>query len=188
MTNAYQTSALPGAFADLRARWGWFVVLGIVFIVLGAIAISNLLVATIATVYYVGALMTIAGVMQIIQSFRVKTWGGFLLWLLSGVLYAAAGLMTFINPLLASFVFTLMLALLTLSSGMLRLWLGFQARAEHGWGWIIASGVVTTVAGLIFLLGWPINSLWLLGLLLSLDLAFQGCALVGLGLRLRTAG
>jgi uncharacterized membrane protein HdeD (DUF308 family) len=186
MTHAEQASALSGAFAEVRTKWVWFVLLGIAFIVLGGIAVSNLLLATIATVYYVGALMAAAGVMQIIQSFRVQTWRGFLLWMLSGLLYAAAGVMTFMNPLLASAIFTLMLALLAIAAGVVRLWLGFHARAEHGWGWIIASGAVTAIAGLIFLLGGPVNSLWLLGLLLAIDLVFQGCALIGLGLRLRT--
>jgi uncharacterized membrane protein HdeD (DUF308 family) len=187
MTTTNQASMLPRAFADAHAKWGWFVGLGLVFIVLGAVAAGNLFLATIVTVYYVSALMIVAGIIQVVQSFRVKTWGGFLLWMLSGVLYAAAGLVTSMNPLLASFLLTLMLALLTLASGAARLWLGFQARADHGWGWIIASGVVTTIAGLVFLLGWPVNSLWLLGLLLAIDLVFQGCALVGLGLRFRAA-
>lgn len=192
MTNASQTTAPHGAHAadlnEVRAKWGWFVALGALLVVLGALALSNLVLATIVTVYYVGASMIVAGVLQFIHSFAVKTWSGFAVWLLSGAFYAAAGVMTFINPLLASFVLTLMLAILTIASGLLRLWLGYQARAEHGWGWVIASGVVTIIAGLIFLFGWPTNSLWLLGLILSIDLIFQGCALIGLGLRLRSAG
>ncbi|TPK82580.1 HdeD family acid-resistance protein [Mesorhizobium sp. B2-4-12] len=187
MTNAYQASTLPGAFAEARARWGWFLVLGIIFVVLGAIAVSNLLFATIVTVYYVGMLMIVAGVAQIVQSMRVKSWGGFFLWLLSGLLYAVAGVMTFANPLLVSAILTLLLALLTIASGLMRLWLGFQAKSEQGWGWIVASGVVTTIAGLVLVLGWPVNSLWLLGLVLSIDLVFQGLTLIGLSLRLRTA-
>jgi len=187
MTNAYQTSILPEALAEERAKRGWFLVLGIIFVVLGAVAVSNLLYATIVTVFYVGLLMIVAGVAQIVQSLRIKTWGGFFLWLLSGLLYAGAGVIAFANPLLASAILTLLLALLTIASGLMRLWLGFQAQSEHGWGWIIASGIVTTLAGLIFVLGWPVNSLWLLGLVLSIDLVFQGLTLIGLGLRLRTA-
>ena len=187
MTNAYQTSILPEALAEARARWGWFLLLGIIFVILGAIAVSNLLYATIVTVYYVGLLMIVAGIAQIVQSLRIKTWGGFFLWLLSGLLYAGAGIIAFANPLLASAILTLLLALLTIASGLMRLWLGFQAQSEHGWGWIIASGIVTTLAGLIFVLGWPVNSLWLLGLVLSIDLVFQGLTLIGLSLRLRTA-
>jgi uncharacterized membrane protein HdeD (DUF308 family) len=187
MTTINRTSALSEAFAEARAKWGWFVALGIVFIGAGVIAVGNLLLATLATVYYVGALMVVASIIQIVQSFRVKSWAGFVLWLLSGVLYAAAGITTFLNPLLASFIFTLLLVLLAVAAGVSRICLGFRTSSESGWGWIVASGVVTTIAGLTFLLGWPVNSLWLLGLILSVDLIFQGCAFIAFGLRLRTA-
>lgn len=187
MTTINRTSAFSDAFGQARAKWGWFVALGSIFIGAGAIAVGNLLVTTLATVYYVGALMVGAGIMQFAQSFRVKTWGGFVLWLLSGVLYAAAGVTTFMNPLLASFIFTLLLVLLTAAAGVARICLGFQTSSESGWGWIVASGVVTTIAGLMFLLGWPVNSLWLLGLVLSVDLIFQGYAFIAFGLRLRAA-
>lgn len=185
MTNANEISALPNAFSDVRAKWGWFIALGIVFVVAGAVAASNLLVATIATVYYVGAMMVVASVVQVIQSFQIKTWGGFLLWIVSGILYAVAGITTFMNPLLASFALTLLLAVFIGASGVFRIWLGYQSKPEKGWGWIVTSGVVTFIAGIVFLFGWPTNSLWLLGLLLAIDLIFQGCALVALGLHLR---
>lgn len=89
------------------------------------------------------------------------------------------------NPVLASSVLTLLLALSTAASGIVRIWLGAGTMPERGWGWIVASGVLSTVVGLIFLIGWPVDSAWLLGLVLCIDLIFQGCALVGLGLRAR---
>lgn len=33
-----------------------------------------------------------------------------------------------------------------------------------GWRWIVASGVITALAGFVIALGWPVNSLWILGL------------------------
>lgn len=170
----------------IHAAWGWFIALGAVFIILGLIASSHLLLATIVTVYYLGASMIVAGALQIIQSFRLTHWGGFILWLLSGLLYVVAGVMTFMNPALASSAMTLLLALFTAASGITRIWLGAGAMSERGWGWIVASGVLSTVVGLIFLVGWPVNSAWLLGLVLSIDLIFQGCALVGIGFRLKS--
>lgn len=174
-------------FATLRAGWGWFVALGVAFIMLGLIASSHLLLATIVTVYYLGALMVLAGVLQVVQSFQLKQWGGFLLWLASGILYAAAGIMAFLNPALASSALTLLLALFTAASGIARTWLGAGAMSEPGWGWVVASGVLSTIVGLILLLGWPVNSSWVLGLVLAVDLVFQGCAMLAAGLRLRSA-
>lgn len=184
---AHQPSTAGGAVAEVRVKWSWFVALGIIYIVAGIIAASNLLLVTLVTVYFVGVLMVIAGVVQIIHAFNVKLWNGFLWWLLSSVLYVVAGVLAFLNPFLASWVITLVLATLISASGVSRLWLGLRMTSEPGWGWIVASGLVTTIAGLIFLLGWPLNSLGLLGLILVVDLIFQGCAVLAFGLRLRRA-
>lgn len=174
-------------FAAIRAGWWWFAVLGVAFIIIGLIASSHLLLATIVTVYYLGALMVLAGVLQVVQAFQLPQWGGFLLWLASGILYAAAGVMAFLNPALASSALTLFLALFTAASGIVRTWLGAGAMSEPGWGWVVASGVVSTIVGLILLLGWPVNSSWVLGLVLAVDLVFQGCAMLAASFRLRSA-
>lgn len=165
--------------------WLWFVVLGAAFIALGLIASSHLLIATVVTVYYLGAAMMLAAAFQIVQSFRATHWSGFILWLLSGLFYVGAGAATFMNPFLASSSMTLFLALFAATSGIMRIWLGVGAISERGWGWMFASGVLSTAVGLIVLISWPLNSAWLLGLILSIDLILQGCALVGMGLELK---
>ncbi|MVT64930.1 HdeD family acid-resistance protein [Bradyrhizobium pachyrhizi] len=171
--------------SEARAKWGWFVALGILFACLGFGAVSDLLLATVATIFYIGALITVAGVFQIIHALGVKSWRGFLLWGLGGLFYAAAGTTIILDPAIASLALTLVLAVFTVASGFMRLLLSFKARRDRSWGWLFASGLLTAIAGLAFLLGWPLNSLWLLGLLLSIDLIFQGCTLIGLGLQLR---
>lgn len=170
----------------VRGKWGWFVALGLLFILLGVVALGNLLAATVATVFYIGAVIAVAGIFQILHAFANKNWGAFFLWLLAGLCYAVAGVMIVMNPTLASVGLTLMFAVLTIVSGLMRLVVGFKARGENGTGWFIASAVLTTIAGVIFLLGWPVNSLWLLGLLLAIDLIFQGVSLVALGWQLRS--
>ena len=78
-----------------------------------------------------------------------------------------------------------MLAIMLIASGIFRIVAGFQYRPLPGWGWLVASGVVTSLAGLVFLLGWPVNSLYLLGLILAFDLLFQGASAIALGFSLR---
>jgi len=179
-------SGLPGGVKDrigeFHKRWGWFVGLGILLLLVGGVAIGNLLLATVASVYLVGFMMLVAGGFQIAQSFGVKDWGGFFWWLLSGLLYAAAGVVAYLNPLLASAVLTLLLAAGLLASGALRAWVGYQHRSNRRSGWIIASGVLTALTGLIIAIGWPVNSLWVLGMFLAIDLIFQGWTLIALGL------
>jgi uncharacterized membrane protein HdeD (DUF308 family) len=54
-----------------------------------------------------------------------------------------------------------------------------------GWGWIVAGGVITALAGFVVALGWPVNSLWVLGLFLAVDLLVQGWTLIAFGLGIR---
>ncbi len=80
--------ALRNVVDQTRAKWGWFVALGILLLLFGIIAFGNLFIATVASVYLVGWMMLFAGVVEIIHAFGVKTWGRFFYWLLSGILYA----------------------------------------------------------------------------------------------------
>lgn len=178
---------IPTGDAAVRSKWGWFVVLGIIVLALGIIAAGNLLIATAASVFFVGAMMIAAGIVEIIHAFGVKSWGRFILWLLSGLLYIVAGYFAFANPLLATAVLTLFLAISLIASGLARIWIGFTSKSLEGWGWVVAAGVVTTLAGLVIFSGWPVNSLWILGLFLAIDLIFQGITYIAFGFGLRQA-
>ncbi|MEO5325875.1 HdeD family acid-resistance protein [Mesorhizobium sp. CC13] len=176
----------PADVSEFRSKWGWFVALGIALLVLGVVAAANLLVATVASVYFVGTLMIVAGVVEIVHAFGVKGWGSFFLWLLGGALYIVAGYLAFINPLLASAILTLFLAASLVASGVMRIWMGIKGRSVlNSWGWIVAAGVVTVLAGLIIAAGWPVSSLVVLGTFLAIDLIFQGATYIAFGLGLR---
>lgn len=178
---------LPRPLDEVRSKWGWFLALGVIYIAAGIIAGGNLFLATIASVYYVGAMMVVAGIAHIYQAFQIKSWSAFVWWLLAGILYAVAGVFVFYNPLLASTTLTLVFAVLVIASGFSRIKVGFQTRPEAGWGWNIASGIVSIVVGAIFVLGWPVNSVWLLGMALSIDLIFQGVSFALFAFSLRKA-
>jgi uncharacterized membrane protein HdeD (DUF308 family) len=160
----------------------WFVVLGVIMLAAGLFAAADLLMATFVSVLMVGAMMIVGGLVEIVHAFGVRTWGGFTLWLLTGILYAAAGLLTFYNPLFATAVITLMIAASLVAAGAVRIWAGFTQLGSSGWGWIVAGGIVTLVVGLIIMLRWPINSLWVLGIFLAVDLMLQGVSYVTYGL------
>lgn len=176
---------IDAAMGQVRSRWAWFLILGIILIVLGGVALGNLLTATLVTVYYIGALILIGGVLQIVHAFQVKEWGNFLVWLLSGAFYALAGFLAFYNPQLASVALTLVLAISLIASGVLRIWTGIAARPRSGWGWLVAAGVGALVVGAVIAAGWPVNSLYLIGLILAVELIFEGWSFVAVALALR---
>ena len=170
----------------VHTRWGWFVALGVAYLVLAALAFGNMLIATLASVVFIGSLMIVGALVEIVHAFQVKRWGGFFLWLLAGLLYGLAGVFAFMNPLLAAATLTLVLACALIASGIMRIMLSFREKPHSGWGWVLASGLVTLLAGIVFLIGWPANTLWLLGMVLAIDLAFQGAALIGFGFAIKS--
>jgi uncharacterized membrane protein HdeD (DUF308 family) len=167
--------------APLRAKWGWIVALGVVYLLAGFIALGSVVVATVASVLIVGVMMIIAGVAEVISAFQVKGWGKFLLWVLLGVLYIIAGFVTFENPLLAAALLTLILGVSLVASGIMRIILAFSMKQETPWIWILLSGVITVLLGLLILAHWPVSSLYILGLFLGIDLIIAGAGWIGLG-------
>lgn len=187
MSNAISGSGLgpPPALAPLRAKWGWIVALGAVYVVAGVVALGSVVSATAATVLIVGAMMIVSGVAEVINALQVKTWGRFLFWLALGILYIVAGFVAFENPLLTAVWLTLILGAALVASGVVRIFLGFNMQHGSPWIWVVVSGVITLLLGLIILAHWPVSSLWTLGIFLGVDLVFAGASWVGVGMGLR---
>ena len=173
------------ALEPLRAKSGWIIALGVVFVIAGIIALGSVVMATAATVFVVGIMMVIAGVAEVINAFQIKTWGKFLLWLLLGALYIVAGFFAFENPLLAAAVLTLLLGFSLLVSGIMRMVLAFSMQDTMPWIWVAFSGVITFLLGLLIVAKWPVSSLYVLGIFLGVDLVIAGAGWIGVGLGLR---
>jgi uncharacterized membrane protein HdeD (DUF308 family) len=168
----------------LRAKWGWIVALGVVYVIVGFVALGSIVMATVASVLVVGVMMIIAGAAELINAFQIKSWGKFLIWALLGVLYIVAGFVTFENPLLAAVLLTLILGASLVASGVVRLFLAFDMKRETPWIWVALSGAITLLLGVLILARWPINSIYILGLFLGIDLIMAGAGWIGLGLGL----
>jgi uncharacterized membrane protein HdeD (DUF308 family) len=185
LPNAQQ--ARGSGVESLRARCGWIIALGVIYVIAGLMALSSLVLATVASVFFVGVMMMIAGVAEVISAFQLKSWGKFLLWIILGMLYVVAGLITFENPLLAAALLTLMLGATLVASGVMRIILAFSMKEGTPWMGAALSGIITILLGGVILMHWPVSSLYIIGIFLGIDLVFAGVGwiLVGLGLKPR---
>jgi uncharacterized membrane protein HdeD (DUF308 family) len=185
MATASDAHTHTAELEPLRAKCVWIIALGVIYVIVGLIALGSVVMATAASVLIVGIMMVIAGVAEVINAFQIKTWGSFLLWLLLGALYIFAGLVAFQNPLLAAAILTLMLGTALVVSGFMRMILAFNLKEGTPWIWVALSGVVTLLLGLMILTRWPVSSLYVLGLFLGIDLVIAGAGWIGIGLGLR---
>ena len=149
--------------------------LGIVMIVAGILALSDLAFATVISVKLIGLTALAAGAFEIIHAFWTKGWGGLLWQILLGALYLAFGLVLLTEPDSGALILTYVLGALLFASGIVRCVLSFGRWQQNGWIMLI-SGCFGILAGLMILFGFPTLSRWLLGFLLGVDLLSHGLA------------
>ena len=192
MSNASSVGAsahsLGEAIERLRSKWAAITAFGVLLVVLGFAALFFSLIATIATVTLNGVLFLIAGGAEIGIGMHSRRWGQFFLWVIGGVLYLAAGVLCIVNPLLASVVLTLLLGCGLLAAGIVRIYLAMQLPAGQPRGLVFLAAAVTILLGLMIVSHWPLDSVYVLGTLLGVDLLFHGVGWVsfGTGLHART--
>ncbi len=165
----------------LGKRWGWFLALGILLIVLGTIALGSSVTMTLASMVFVGWLMIVGGFFEAIQAFTCKAWSGFFIDLLTGILYVVVGFMIVGNPAATAVTLTLLIAMFLIFSGVFRIATSITVRYAH-WGWVLLHGVVDVILGISIWQQWPYSGLWVIGLFIGIDMIFNGWSLVMLGL------
>ena len=168
-------------------KWGLFVGIGLLLIVLGFVACIEAVSVTLASTIFIGALLIFAGVMQGAHAFAVRDWGGFLFSLLGGVLYVIAGALLIEEPVSGSLAITIFASACFVVVGIARIIMALQHRALAGWGLILGSGVISLVVGLCLYLSLPWSGLWLLGTFIAVDLIASGVSWVQFGLALRAS-
>jgi uncharacterized membrane protein HdeD (DUF308 family) len=187
-TETAPISSLPatasGCVERLRHRWGWFVALGTLVAAMGVAALVLVVSATIASVYIIAFFMVIAGGGEIVFAFGSRSWARFFLWVIAGLAYIVVAAFALAQPIMAAAVFTLLLGIALFVTGIIRIYVGTQLNKDVR-GIVILAGIVTSVVGLIVLIGWPANSFVILGVLLGLDLLFWGGSWITLGLRMK---
>jgi uncharacterized membrane protein HdeD (DUF308 family) len=158
--------------------------LGGVLILAGVFVLADAVAAKAASTILFGLALLAAGSFEIVHAFWVAHWGGFFLRLLLGLCYVISGAMLTAYPLASSNALTIAFAASLIASGVVRLCLAWEYWQRHG-GWLLASGIVGILAGLVVLLKWPISGVWALGLVVGVDLVLHGAWWIMFGLSLR---
>ncbi|MFK4723568.1 uncharacterized membrane protein HdeD (DUF308 family) [Bradyrhizobium niftali] len=149
--------------------------LGMVMIVAGIAALSDVVFATIISVKLIGLTAIAAGAFEIAHAFWTKGWGGFLWQIVLGALYLAFGLVLLTQPASGALILTYFLGAVLFASGVIRCVLSFAHWRQNGWMMLI-SGIFGLLAGVLILFGFPTISVWALGFLLGVDLISHGMA------------
>lgn len=162
--------------------WGWGVTMGILMIILGALAIVYPAMTSVGVEMLLGAVLVGAGVVQVVYAFGVRGWKGFFWHLLVAITYAVIGVLLLTYPLGGLVTLTFLLALYFLISGVFKVVVSLTSRDVSGWGWVLTSGIASLILGVLVWTSWPIGSLWFIGLLVGIDLIFAGFSLAAMAI------
>jgi uncharacterized membrane protein HdeD (DUF308 family) len=178
------TNASLLEIGGVQHKWGWLLVLGISMVVLGTIALFITPAATIGTVLVLGWLLVVSGVVETIQSFRMRRWGGIFLHLIGGVLGVLVGLLIVTHPVAGALAWTLLFAAFFTIIGIFRLVAAIRLKFPN-WGWAAFDGAVTLLLGVLLWIDWPGSGLWFLGFAVGVSLLLRGWAYVMFAIAVR---
>ena len=175
------------AARTVRDHWGLFLFEGIVLVLLGVLALIVPTLASFAATIFFGWILLISGVLGLITSIRARHAPGFLWSLLSAIVGIAAGVLLLGWPLQGTFSLTAVLIAFLLVEGIVSIVYALEHRRSHSgrWGWVLASGLLDVLLGVILFAGLPGTAFWALGLLLGINLVFGGWSLIAMALHAR---
>jgi uncharacterized membrane protein HdeD (DUF308 family) len=168
----------------VRTHWWWFLVLGLLLVLCGTLALTFPIITSVFAISFLSIMLLVAGVATLVGAFWTGKWSGFLIHLLTGILYLAAGFVVSEDPRLSLTMVAIYVAITFMVMGMFRVLAAMMVRFPQ-WGWALLSGCVTFLTGLIIYRHSLLDAPWIIGLLVGLEMLFSGWAWVMLALEIR---
>lgn len=177
------------AIAAVHEHWVFYLVEGVVLLVLGASAIVLPPLATLAVTIILGWLFFVSGVVGLFTTFWMRATPGFWWSLLSAVLGIVVGLLLLAMPVSGAVSLTFVLIAFFIIEGIASIMYALDHRREAGgqWGWMLVSGIIDLVLAAMILAGLPSTAVWAIGLLVGINMVFGGAALIAMALHARRA-
>ena len=166
----------------VRRHWLAVLIEGIVLLVLGALAVVVPEIASLAVAIFLGWLLLIGGVVGLISTVMMRQAPGFTWSLISAILGIVAGGVLILWPGGAVISLTLLMILFFWIEGVVSILFALDHRRQLSgrWGWMLASGIIDLILGLIIIVGLPGSAAWAIGLLLGINMIFGGAALISM--------
>jgi uncharacterized membrane protein HdeD (DUF308 family) len=191
MTSSTPTSAEAKGKTVLEAmhqHWVAFLIEGILLVVLGLLAVTLPELASLAATVLFGWILLLSGVMGLVTTIRARRAPGFIWSLISALLGIAAGMLLLWSPLRGTLSLTAILIAFLIVEGIVSILYALEHRSALTGraGWMIASGIVDLILGIMLFAGLPGTAVWAIGLLVGINLLFGGWALIWMALHSRS--
>lgn len=149
---------------------------GTLFIILGIIGIVFPIVMSLTTLAFVSYLMIAAGLFSgwLTWQSNKEDWAG---WLKSFIL-VLTGVFMIIYPTLGIATLGLLFAIYFFMDAFASFGLAYSLKPQKIWWLWLFNAITSLILGVLFVIGWPFSSIYLVGLLVGVSLFFDGIALL----------
>jgi uncharacterized membrane protein HdeD (DUF308 family) len=172
---------------DVRNSAGWTIAIGVLILIAGIIALMLPMLAALAATFTLAWIALFIGTLQLIHAYQTRKESGVIWRVLTGLLNIVLGVVLFWWPLEGVIALALMLAALVTAIGIMEIMFAVRHRSTPGWGWVLTTGIVSVLLGILIAVGWPENSFWFIGLYVGISMISGGVWRIALGLAIRKA-
>ncbi|WP_425045842.1 HdeD family acid-resistance protein [Primorskyibacter sp. S87] len=168
--------------------WLKLLLLGILSVVFGVIILGAPVVASVAITTLTGIMLLIGGGVQVVGGFSVEGTGNKILSIIMGIIMVFLGWSFMSNPLEGTLTLATVVMILFAAGGFARIFLAFQMRGT-GFFWpTLITGVLSLfLAGYIMMNATVGLALSLLGILMGIEMLFNGFGLIFAALFVKSA-
>ncbi len=152
---------------------------GVVFVLLGVIGIIFPVFMSYFTISFVGWLMVFSGI--IAGYFTYISHKGEVLGWLKSFLFVGLGLMVLYYPMQGIAGLGIVLSIYFFMDSFTNLSIALSSKSNKAWILWLLNAIFSFLVALLFIINWPLSSLYLVGLLVGFSLFFDGIALLGGG-------
>ena len=161
--------------------------LGIVTMLLGFLVMLAPVLVGFSLLWILGLLVAGAGLCRMFWAFQAGSLGKGVLVFVIGGLTLLAGIALLANPMLASGVLTIVLAIYFVADGAAEMGAAFGLPRGSRRRWLLFGGTVSIVLGIMIWRQFPLSGVWAIGVLLGIKLLFGGMIMVAAGSTVRAA-
>ncbi len=187
--NGYFWDSTRPDFRESLARighsWGWFLVAGILYILLGIAAFVWPAASTVGLTFALGVVFVVSGIIQLVQAIQLLREAGSGWRFFHAIVSLAAGILIWRYPAGGMVGIAIAMIFYFFASAAIRASAAFALRPHRGWGWMLMGAIASLVLGVEMIATFPVSALWVPGLILGIDLVFYGSALIGFSFDLK---
>ena len=169
----------------VRTYSTWYLIQGVLMVLAGIVALIYPFVSTVALVVVLGWLLILSGIVQGISLIGAQNVPNFWLQLVSVVLSIIVGVLFLRRPGEAVVTLALLLIVFFMVEGFAKLLFSLTIRPLPNWGWVFASGIIGILLSFYLLANLTTIAVWLFGVLLGIQLIFEGVTLSSLAWQVR---